>query len=135
MATQMNVSSGQVPQRQIPPIEQGTNGDDLVAAINDRLRRIRQGGNQTTVVHQGGVPGTGTVVVPQWIEEVPVGVMNGSNKVFLLSHPPVAGSLTLFLNIVQSEGTDFTITSAGTITYAVAPKGRDTNYHIARYQY
>lgn len=75
----------------------------------------------------GGASGT-------WVKEVPVGSLNGSNKTFTLTYTPIAGSLSLFLNIHQREGTDFTL-SGNTITFAVAPKARDTGWFNARYQH
>jgi hypothetical protein len=76
----------------------------------------------------GGGTGAGT-----WAEEVPAGLLNGLNPTFTLSHSPIAGSLTLFLNIAQDEGTDFTI-SDSTITFRVPPKARDAGWFQARYQ-
>ena len=76
----------------------------------------------------GGTTPSGT-----WAEEVPTGTLDGVNQTFTLSFTPTAGSLTLFLNIVQREDWDFTISGA-TITFYVAPKARDTNWFLARYQ-
>jgi hypothetical protein len=69
-----------------------------------------------------------------WIEEVPTGTLDGSNPTFTLSHTPTAGTLDLFCNIDQREGTDFTI-STNTITMTVAPKFTDTGWFLARYEY
>ena len=69
-----------------------------------------------------------------WIEEIPAGSLNGVNLAFTLSQTPIPGSLQLFLNIQQCEGTDFTIAGAA-ITFTVAPKARDTGWFQARYQH
>lgn len=75
----------------------------------------------------------------QWKEEMPAGVVDGINTTYTLSHTPIYGSLTLFLNIVQREVINFTITG-NIIVFTVAPKPRDVNpaegpYFLARYQY
>ena len=75
----------------------------------------------------GGSAGT-------WAEEIPAGTLNSVNTTFTLTHAPVNNSLTLFLNIVQCRGKDFTL-AGNTITFAVAPKFRDTGWFQARYQY
>lgn len=82
--------------------------------------------------------GGGTVVSGTWVEEVPSGAVDDVNVTFGLSHIPILGSLTLFLNIQQMEGVNFTITGS-TITMTVAPKVRDITptegpYWLARYQ-
>ena len=53
--------------------------------------------------------------------EVPSGLINGTNTIFTLSHIPVSGSVTVYLNgLQQYAGTDFTSVGAS-ITLAVAP--------------
>ncbi len=78
--------------------------------------------------------GIGSVSPLTWVKEIPSGTLNGSNLSFSLSNAPAAGSLTLFLNIDQREGTDFTITGP-TISFTVAPKASDTGWIYARYQH
>lgn len=55
--------------------------------------------------------------------EVPTGLINGSNVTFTLAHTPVAGSQSVFLNgLLQQSGAgnDYTISGA-TITFLTAP--------------
>lgn len=126
---------------QLLPIPSGLTGLDLVNAINDRLRRIRPtdvaSSTQAGPVKPDGtsivVDPTGTIST-QWMEEVPTGTLDGTNKVFTISKQPIPSSLTLFVNIDQREGTDFTI-SGKVITFTVAPKARDAGWFFARYQY
>lgn len=82
----------------------------------------------------GAYPVTTEGILGPWVEEIPVGTLNGVNLVFTMTYTPVLGSLTLFLNIQQREGADFTI-AANTITFTVAPKFRDTGWFQARYQH
>lgn len=75
----------------------------------------------------------------RWFEEVPSGTVDGMNRTFSLSNTPIPGSLTLYLNIVQREGVNFTL-STNIINFLVAPKVRDINpteggYFLARYQF
>ena len=102
----------------------------------DALNRLANNGttiaNTISTIINNGSAGV-------WVEEIPAGLVDGVNKVYTLSYTPIAGSLTLFLNIDQREGTNFRIT-ATTITFTVAPKIRDTNpvegsYFLARYQH
>ncbi len=74
----------------------------------------------------------GGALLDSWTEEVPTGTVDGINTRFMLSETPAPGSLTLFLNIDQCEGTDFTI-SGNVVTFAVAPKPRDVGSFLARY--
>ena len=54
--------------------------------------------------------------------ETPSGSINGSNTSFTLAHTPTTGSEYVWLNgILQTEGTDYTITGA-TITFTTAPE-------------
>lgn len=99
-----------------------TTGD---IAIYDAGGNVIDGGTTLAAV----IAGTGI-----WVEEIPTGTLDSANVTFTLSFTPILGSLTLFLNIQQREGTDFAITS-GTITFAVAPKFRDTGWFQARYQH
>lgn len=115
----------------IQPVEGSLTGTDLTATINDRIRRINKAFAEPPIIRSAPPSPSSSAT---WIDEIPMGVMNGTNLVFTLSFAPIFGSLTLFLNIVQSSHFDFTIAGV-TITYTVAPKARDANYHVARYQY
>lgn len=77
----------------------------------------------------GGTGGSGARFA-----EIPTGTLNGTNKVFTLSHAPLTGSLVLTLNIIQTLGQDFTL-SGSTITFTVAPKSRDAGWFYAEYLY
>jgi len=70
-----------------------------------------------------------------WIEEIPVGSVNGSNKTFTLTYSPnPTSSLQLEVNgqtVRQGAGKDYTI-SGDTITTAIAyPTGTEL---YARYR-
>lgn len=99
-----------------------TTGD---IAVYDAGGNVIDGGTSLATI----IAGTGI-----WVKEVPAGALNSANVTFTLSFTPIAGSLTLFLNIVQCEGTDFTI-ATNTITFTVAPKARDAGWFQARYQH
>jgi hypothetical protein len=65
--------------------------------------------------------------------EVPSGLVNGANLVFILVHTPAPSSLHLFLNgVFQTEGIDYTL-SGITITFTYAPSTGDSIY--AKYSY
>jgi hypothetical protein len=76
----------------------------------------------------GGAPGGGVT----WVREVPSGTLNGTNKVFTLAHTPTAGSLEVFLNVMQSLTADYTLSGA-TITFVTAPKASDAGWFFAEY--
>ena len=122
------------PQKAVPPIDAGTAGDDLVAAVNDRLRRIAMlSGNTTTTTVVNPTSGAGG----NWAYETPIGTL-GTTATFTLSHPPnPATSLELKLNgVVQHQGGTFPGTytlSGNTITYNTAPISSD--WHFAGYSY
>ena len=68
-------------------------------------------------------------------EEVPSGLINGSNTTYTLANTPVSGSVKLFLNGVRlyaGAGNDYTI-SGTTITMASAPDTGSTL--LADYRY
>lgn len=53
--------------------------------------------------------------------EVPTGLVNGSNQVFTLAHSPAAGSATVYWNgVLQTPTTQYSI-SGNTITFVTAP--------------
>jgi hypothetical protein len=79
-----------------------------------------------------GLSGSGTRGT--LVSEVPIGTLNGINNIFTLSFTPLANSLILFVNGVEQTPVDFTL-SGNTITMTVAPKARDTDYFIARYEH
>jgi len=59
--------------------------------------------------------------------EVPSGLVNGSNTTYTLANTPVTDSLTVFLNGLMQEpggGNDYTLATA-TITFATAPESGD----------
>lgn len=93
-------------------------------------------GNLAGFLEDGTLTNSGVSAsgIGAWVMVIPTGVLNSVNTVFTIPSTPIPGSLTLFLNIVQSEGVDFTI-SANTITFAVPPKFSDTHYFLARYQH
>lgn len=64
--------------------------------------------------------------LPAFIQEVPSGLVNGSNAVFTLSSSPKAGTVIVFINgLVQRLTTDYTIVGQ-TITFVSAPEaGQD----------
>lgn len=65
--------------------------------------------------------------------ETPMGVMNGSNKLFTVSHTPIVGSLILLLNGVEQIPTlDYSQTGFE-IEYVIAPQS--TDFHVAVYSY
>jgi hypothetical protein len=72
----------------------------------------------------GGSPvtnGTNTVT-----NEVPSGVIDGTNKIFTFAHIPVAGSLVLLLNgLTEASGSDY-LPNGNQITMVVAPNPGST---------
>jgi hypothetical protein len=79
-----------------------------------------------------GVPGTGGGI---YVDEIPSGVMDGANTIFILSQMPINGTLSLHLNgIKQKSGVSYDYTISGTvITYNEPPQAGDTLY--ADYQH
>lgn len=59
------------------------------------------------------------------IEEIPSGLINGTNTDFTLSHTPIDHTLLIFLNgVEQSESVDYTLDGV-TITFIEAPQSGD----------
>jgi hypothetical protein len=61
------------------------------------------------------------------VEEIPSGLLNGSNTIYTLAFTPVSSKLKLFLNGIRlrsGAGNDYTISTA-TITMATAPTSND----------
>lgn len=58
-----------------------------------------------------------------FVGEVPVGTVDGSNVTFILTNTPIAGSLLLFLNgmLQKAGGDDYSLTGT-TITFNIAPE-------------
>lgn len=78
-----------------------------------------------------GVASTVTFAAP----EVPVGAIDGANKVFTLAHTPVAGIDLYVRGIWQRPGTDYGLTGA-TITFSTAPVASALNHiHVGTYAY
>jgi hypothetical protein len=119
----------------IPPLQAGTTGDDMVAQVNDRFRRIAQLlGDQTpsTEAPPAAAPVSGFEYV------TPTGALDNVNKVFTLPHAPnPPTSLVLRLNgVVELQGTSSHATytlSGSTITYATPPDSND--WHFAGYSF
>ncbi len=105
---------------------------DLPVATIAALGIVEPDGSTITIV-AGVISATGGVT-SGWTSEVPAGTLNGVNRVFTLSHVPISHSVTVQVNILQSENIDYTISST-TITFAVAPKATDSGWFYARYQY
>lgn len=73
------------------------------------------------------IPGTPTPAViwtaPRYAEgEVPAGTMNGTNRLFALTHTPATGSTPLVIRngIVLKAGVDYTITAYGVLQFLAA---------------
>lgn len=94
---------------------------------------IVQPDNSTVTISGGVISATGGVT-SGWTSEVPTGTLNGVNRVFTLGHVPIPHSVTVQVNILQSENIDYSISST-TITFAVAPKATDSGWFYVRYQY
>ncbi len=69
----------------------------------------------------------------RWVEETPVGAINGVNDTFVIDNAPAGASLLLIQNgTIRRETTDYTI-SGSTITTTTPPLGGD--WLLARYQH
>ncbi len=99
---------------------------NLIAGTNITLTDDGVGG--VTIDATGGGGGA------TYLKETPAGTLDGVNTVFTLSNTPTADSLTLFVNILQAEGTDYTLSGA-TITFTVAPEAADAGWFIAQYTF
>lgn len=65
-----------------------------------------------------------SVATPQVSSEAPAGLIDGSNKIFVLAHTP-SGQVMIFLNgMFQSPGIDYNL-SATTVTFVSAPSAGD----------
>lgn len=102
------------------------------------------GGGLTKVSHDDTLSGDGTVANPLvvvtsavsvWQKETPVGLINGANKIYTLSHISLANSMNLVVNgQIYTEGVDYSI-SGTTLTMVVAlPSQFSTLPFIAQYQ-
>lgn len=56
-------------------------------------------------------------------QEVPAGIINGSNKIFTLSLAPHSTKAVVVLlnSVVQYQGSNYTVNTSGVITFVTAP--------------
>jgi hypothetical protein len=92
------------------------------------------GGGGTGLAATSGGGTAATPYLPTIIQEIPTGTLNGTNLSFTLSQTPLAGTLTLLVNIPQVSGTDYTLAGT-TITFTNAPKAADAGWFTAIYSY
>lgn len=91
-------------------------------------QRLRQGAGTSDIVVTAPLHNTGgTITFGESDNETPSGTPNGSLTTFGISHPPVSGSVKVYLNgqrMTVGGSDDYTI-SGQTITFAIAPKTGD----------
>lgn len=113
-----SVATGSAVWRQIYPTIDAPN-HNLATATNDFLVASGAG-----VYVKKTLAETQTILGCRWsINEVPSGLVNGSNVTFTLAYAPAGGQIMLYLNgqyMTVGVGEDYTI-SGSTITMAEAP--------------
>ena len=98
-------------------------GDVLYASSPSAWSRLGIGTAGQVLTATGGVPSwAGVPVTNMIVREIPTGLLNGINTVFVLSQTPAGSTEQVFLNGVlqESGGADYTISSA-TITFNTPP--------------
>jgi hypothetical protein len=56
--------------------------------------------------------------------ETPTGALNGTNRTFVLTHPPASPALVTLNGLVQRVGADYSLTGA-TLSFLTAPRSGD----------
>lgn len=89
--------------------------EELIKRLNQYQEIITMGGKTQRTIHRGGID--------LIANEIPSGLINNSNKTFILVYVPHTSSERVFLNGARQRsgaGNDYTISSR-TITFATAP--------------
>lgn len=98
--------------------------NDVWVGIDGLAYLITDGSDSgTTGVTPASAFSLGIANLHKWVQEIPTGTINASNKSFTLSKNPVSSTATLvFRNgMIQTPGTDYSLTNSNNILFVSAP--------------
>ena len=112
-------------------------GVSSINSLNNALTLVGSGNMSVTSVGSTitiSQTGSGTSSILNMVNEIPVGSINGNNKIFNLSQTPISGSAQIFLNGtymapsgVTYSGYDYFL-SGTTVTFQTAPMSNSLLY-------
>jgi len=111
----------------------------LYADSTGALQTALIGANLNTSGYGGTLALNASMSVPTPINfvdaEVPAGLVDGTNMVFILAKPPVVGSIRIYRNGLRlTAAADFTLSSA-TVTFTSGSQPRAGDVLVAAYRY